>query len=105
MNPTTFEIQLAVAMVSVVAGLLIWLRISMNSGSKRRMTAMMAQVGLHAGNGFAHGVPINGTISPAQKRCRRCRVEGYCERWLAGNEEGGNRFCANAKLFDLLAEA
>jgi hypothetical protein len=43
-----------------------------------------------------------GILQVARGRCSRCRSEGFCDRWLAGNGEGDNSFCPNAQIFRIL---
>ncbi len=105
MTPTTFEINLAIAMLSVALGLFAWLRLSMSAATMRRMTTMMGRLGLDAGITSPFSPRTNTTIQAARRRCRKCSVEGHCERWFEGEVGGSSAFCPNARLFNFLADA
>lgn len=105
MTPTMFEINLAVAMLAVVIGLFVLLRLNMRAASTRRMTTMMGRAGLDAAITSPFSLRTNRTVQAARKRCSKCRVEGHCERWFEGEVGGSNDFCPNARLFAALADA
>jgi hypothetical protein len=72
--------------------------------SARRMMHMMALSGLDPGIA-THGDPRNNaTIKEVRNRCRECSSEKLCDQWLAGQVEGDNCFCPNAKTFRMLAK-
>ena len=98
------QISVAIIMVGVTVASIVWLQSSMAAASARRLTDMMKRIGLDPGTD-SHGDLQTMTIAKVQRRrCRRCRSEALCERWLAGKVEGGNSFCPNAESFALLQE-
>jgi hypothetical protein len=100
MNPTLFEISVAIVMVAVSVALLVWIVRYMAAASKRRMTRMLKRAGLDP-ELAAHG-DAEAIIKEIRRRCRRCPSEALCERWLAGEEKGDNSFCPNVRVFDIL---
>ena len=102
MDPT--QISVAIIMVGVAIASMVWLQSSMAAASARRLTGMMKRIGFNSGTA-ALGDPQTITIAKQhRRRCRRCRSEAVCERWLAGKVEGGNTFCPNAESFAFLQE-
>lgn len=109
MDPTqisfSIEMTLAAVMVGVAVAGSMWLRSSMVAASARRMMGMMKRIGLDPRT-VAPGNPRTMTIGKqVRRRCRGCPREDLCERWLAGEIEGGNTFCPNAETFRILAGA
>ena len=103
MNPTLFEFGVAALMVGVSVALIVWFLRDMAAASERRMMNMMTRAG-----GDGDVAKDGGTVAIARdvwSRCRRCRSEGLCDRWLAGSVEGDNSFCPNAQLFRTLTKA
>jgi len=97
MNPTLFEIGVAILMVAVSISLVAWFSRDMAAASGRRMMNMLAHAGVDpevARHGDAEAV-----MRDVRSRCRRCRSEDLCDRWLAGGVEGENGFCPNARIF------
>lgn len=97
MIPTLFEIGVAIFMVTVSIALVVWFSREMTAASERRMTNMLAHAGVDpevAGHGDTEAV-----IRDVRSRCRKCRSEDLCDRWLAGGVEGDNGFCPNAQIF------
>ncbi len=103
MGPT--QISVAIIMVGVAVSLLVWLRSNMAAASARRMLAMMTRVGVDPGPATFRGVRASAIRKVMLRRCKRCPREGLCERWLAGEVEGGNSFCPNAQTFRTLIGA
>ena len=102
MTPTNFEINVALVMIAVTVVLIMMFRKSEAAHSARRMMSMMRRFSLDPGLIF-HGKPqIKAALKIARRRCGGCRVEGYCERWLAGKVEGNKDFCPNVGTFLLL---
>lgn len=102
MNPTPFEIGIAVVMVAVILALLAWFMKDREAGSERRMIRMLARAGVDpdvAARGDNHAI-----IKDIRGRCLRCSAEGLCERWLAGKVDGENAFCPNAPIFAALKD-
>jgi hypothetical protein len=100
MNPTLFEIGVAALMVTVSVALIVWFLRDMAAASERRMMKMMTRAG-GDGDDAKHG-DIAAIAHDVWSRCRRCRSEDLCDRWLARSVEGDNSFCPNAQLFRTL---
>ena len=98
-------IIVAIIMVSVAVGSIVWLHSNMAAVSATRLTRMKKRIGIDSGTDTLSGrLSIIGG-KELRRRCRRCPSENLCERWLAGKVEGGNTFCPNAEAFRNLAEA
>ena len=101
MNPVLFTIVVVILMIVVCVFLVRFIRVKA-SASETRMREMLRKVGLDP------DIVIHGTdemiIREVRSRCRKCRSEEICDRWLAGKETGGNDFCPNAEVFQILAE-
>lgn len=100
MNVSAMQIIAAAAMVGVAAILIFAYRKFLAVNSERRLRAMLESVGLDpaiTSNGDTEAV-----MSAVRRRCRSCASEALCERWLAGDEQGDNAFCPNARLFAML---
>ena len=97
MIPTLFEIGLAIFMVAVSIALVAWFSRDMAAASARRMMNMLAHAGVNPEVAI-HG-NAGAVMRDVRSRCRRCRSEDLCDRWLAGGVEGGNGFCPNAQIF------
>ncbi len=103
MIQTLYQIYLALFMVAVAIGLLVWFLTSQKAASARRMKSMMMRVGLDP-EIATHGSPqFKAIMREAGRRCRKCRTEDFCERWLRGIATGENTFCPNARLFNVAA--
>jgi hypothetical protein len=100
MNPTLFEISVAVVMVAVSVALLVWILSNMAAASEWRMRRMLKRAGVDP-EIAAHG-DTEAIVEDIRHRCRKCRSEALCERWLAGEEKGNNSFCPNVRVFDML---
>ncbi len=101
MNPTLFEIGVATLMVTVIIALVAWFSRDLAAASARRMMNMLARAGVDpevARHGDAEAI-----MRDVRSRCRKCRSEDLCDRWLAGGVEGDNGFCPNAEIFRGLA--
>jgi len=103
MNPTLFEIGVATLMVGVSIGLIVWFLRDMRAASERRMMHMLTRAGVD--REVAKQGDTETITHDVRSRCRRCRSEGLCDRWLAGSVEGDNGFCPNAQLFRGLPKA
>ena len=97
MNPTLFEIGVAILMVAVIIALVVWLSRDMAAASGRRMMSMLAHAGVDAE--VARSGDTEAIMRDVRSRCGKCRAEDLCDRWLAGRVEGGNDFCPNAQIF------
>jgi hypothetical protein len=100
MNPTSFEIGVAIIMVAVSVALVVWFSRYMAAASGRRMMHMLTRAGVDP-EVAKHG-DTEAIIQDVRSRCRRCRSEDLCDRWLAGKVEGDNSFCPNAQIFRIL---
>lgn len=97
MNPTWVEIGVAAFMAAVSISLVVWFGRDLAAVSGGRMTRMLARIGVDP---RASGRGDTGTtMREARRRCRGCRSEALCDRWLAGEAEGDNGFCPNAQVF------
>ena len=100
MNPTLFEIGVAIFMVAVSVALVVWFSRYVAAASERRMMHMLTRAGVDpevARHGDAEAI-----IQDVRSRCHKCRSEDLCDRWLAGKVEGDNSFCPNAQIFRIL---
>jgi hypothetical protein len=103
MTPTLFEIGLAIFMVAVSVALIVWFSRYMATTSGRRVMRMLTRAGVDPE--FAGHDDAEAIMQAVRSRCRRCRSEGLCDRWFAGNLEGDDSFCPNAKIFRILGRA
>lgn len=101
MNPTLFEIGVAILMVAVSVALVVWFSRSVAAASERRMTHMLMRAGVDR-EVARHG-DSEAILQDARRRCGGCRFEDLCDRWLAGKVEGDNSFCPNAQIFRRIA--
>lgn len=102
MNPTLFEIVVALIMVAVIATLVVWFFKNNAAISGRRMLRMLTRAGVDpelANSGDAEAI-----MRDVRSRCLGCRAEALCERWLAEKVEGDNSFCPNAQIFRSLTK-
>ena len=97
MNPTLFEIGVAIFMVAVSVALVVWFSRYIAAASERRMVQMLTRAGVDP-EVARHG-DTEAIIQDVRSRCRKCRSEDLCDRWLAGKVEGDNSFCPNAQIF------
>ena len=100
MNPTLFEIGVAIFMVAVSVALVVWFSRYVAAVSGRRMMQMLTRAGVDPE--IAKQGNTEAIIQDVRRRCGRCRFEGLCDSWLAGKVEGDNSFCPNAQIFRLL---
>ncbi len=99
------QISAAVILVGVAVVVIMWLQGSEAAASARRMMGMMTRVGLDAGTARLGDPRTEAIRKEARRRCRRCPRGDLCDRWLAGEVEGGNAFCPNAQTFRILTGA
>ncbi len=103
MNPTLFELGVAVAMLAVSVAMVVSFIRHMATTSEARMLRMLARVGggpALAGQDAGAAIPHD-----ARSRCRSCPSEDLCDRWLAGKIAGANDFCPNARIFSGLTRS
>ena len=101
MDDTIIQV-IGIAAVLIGAGLafMAWRRYRA-ADSRRRRTAMLEAVGLDPA--LASIGDLERIMSEVRQRCERCQSEALCERWLKGEETGGNEFCPNKPVFDVLS--
>ena len=97
MNPTLFEIGIAIIMVAVSVALVVWFSRYMAAASGSRMMHMLTRAGVDP-EVARHG-DTEAIIQDVRGRCGSGRFEDLCDRWLAGKVEGDNSFCPNAQIF------
>jgi hypothetical protein len=92
---------IGIAAVLIGAGLAFtaWRRYRA-ADSRRRRTAMLEAVGLDPALAAIGDLEL--IMSEVRQRCEQCQSEALCERWLKGEETGGNEFCPNKPVFDVL---
>jgi len=100
MNMSLFQIIAALFMLSAAIALVVTFRRYKAAASERRMSNMLECVGLDPA--IASSGDNAAIMKEIRQRCRTCATEGICERWLAGDVDGENFFCPNAKVFDAL---
>ena len=100
MNPTLFEIGVAIFMLAVSFALVMWFSRYRAAVAGRRMMDMLTCAGVDPG--VARQGDTEAILRDVRGRCRRCRSEDLCDRWLAGEVEGDNDFCPNAEIFRVL---
>ena len=100
MNPTLFEIGVAIFMVAVSVALVVWFSRYLAAASGRRMMHMLTSAGVDP-EVASHG-DTEAIMQDVRSRCGKCRFEDLCDRWLAGKVEGDNSFCPNAQIFRVL---
>ena len=91
---------IGIAMAVIAVFMVLGFRSYLANGSERRMRSMLESVGLDPSIANTNEIPT--IMREIRQRCRTCRSEGVCERWLEGEEPGGNDSCPNAKVFEVL---
>lgn len=102
MSNSTFQAVTAISMIGVAFVIFLAIRVYMAVASERRMRSMLQHAGvdpivLESGD-------TGKIIREIRRRCRACSTEAVCERWLSGEEQGGNDFCPNANVFATLRQ-
>ena len=100
MNMSLTQILSAIAMAGIAFVLFYAYRRYLATNSERRMREMLESVGLDPA--IATGSDMQTIMKEVRNRCQTCGSETVCERWLAGDEKGGNEFCPNSKVFETL---
>ncbi len=102
MSNSMIQAFVGISMIGVALILVFAIRSYMASTSERRMTSMLERVGIDpaiAATGDSAQI-----VKEIRRRCHTCATEDVCERWLSGEEKGGNDFCPNASVFATLRE-
>ena len=102
MNLSFIQIFSVTAMVIVTFVLIFAYRSYLAANSERRMLSMIESLGLDPA--IASSSDLETVMGEVRQRCRNCKSEDVCERWLTCNEKGDNAFCPNAKTFEGLQE-
>ena len=102
MYETLFDTLLAIVMVIVAVGVVVWFKRSELAITAGRVKAMMRRLGLDPGLAEGGDAKTTAVLKEVRRRCGRCRREDFCDRWLAGEEKGENTFCRNASVFRML---
>ena len=102
MNPTMFEIGVAIFMVTVSVAIVMWFQRYLAAASARRMMRMMTRVGLDTGVATHSNPRTEPIMNEVRQRCRKCMYEDFCDRWIAGKAKGDNSFCPNMRTFGIL---
>ena len=92
----------AFVVLTLVIILFVVFQPSLSLASQRRMMGMMARYRLIGRFGNKQ---LKATIKEARRRCKECKHEDLCDRWLAGEVASSNSFCPNAQTFEALASA
>jgi len=100
MNPTLFEIGMAIFIVALGVALIVWFFRHAAAASEKRMMHMLTRTGVDLA--FSGHDDTWAILHVARGRCSGCRSKDLCNRWLAGNVEGDNSFCPNAQIFRIL---
>ncbi len=103
MNPTMFEITIAIIMLVISVVMLVGINRYLAAASTSRMTDMMRRLALDPGIGTNGDSRTEAIMKEVRQRCRKCQAEDVCERWLLGEIKGRNSFCPNAHIFRMLA--
>ena len=99
---TPFELITTITMLAVTATLLMLFFRYKRRAARSRRTRMMSRLGLDPGIGVHGGMRTQALMNDVRRRCSRCASEDLCERWLADDVAGDNRFCPNAHVFDTI---
>jgi len=102
MTTTLTQFLVAIATIGAAIAFVFLFRHYLAANSERRMRAMLEDVGVDPEVASLSG--IETIMFEVRKRCRSCKSESLCERWLAGEEPGDNDFCPNAGVFDILKQ-
>ena len=99
MNSTLSDIGIAILLVAAATALFMWFCRRLEAGSDSRLRRMMQSFGLDRDKLLTSDAGTALDMHEVRVQCRKCPAEDRCERWLAGEIEGDNGFCPNAKIF------
>lgn len=94
------EVIVGLIMLAVAIALVFGFRHYLTASSERRMRKMLESVGVDPKLASSRDADL--IMAEVRGRCRQCQSEDVCERWLRGEESGGNDFCPNHRIFELL---
>ena len=100
MDMSVIQGFIGLAMASIAILIVFGFRSYLANSSERRMRSMLESIGLDPAIAYSNEIPT--IMREVRQRCRTCQSESVCERWLKGKEQGGNDFCPNAKVFEVL---
>ena len=100
-DSTSYEVGVAITLVSTAIVLVVWFLYYKASNTKRRMRSMLMRAGLDPS--IETDADKKVLIKGIRQRCKKCQTEDVCERWLANKISGDNDFCPNAEIFELLS--
>jgi len=100
MNLSLIQIFSVTAMVVVTFVLIFAYRSYLAANSERRMLSMIESIGLDPA--IASSSDLETIMGEVRRRCRSCKSEDVCERWLTCSEKDDNDFCPNSKAFEVL---
>ena len=100
MNLSLIQIFSVTAMVVVTFVLIFAYRSYLAANSERRMLSMIESIGLDPA--IASSSDLETIMGEVRRRCRSCKSEDVCERWLTCSENDDNDFCPNSKAFEVL---
>lgn len=102
MTMSLMQFLAAAGMLVLAAVLFFAYRRYLSANSERRMREMLVAAGIDPAIATSGEIPT--VMKEVRQRCRSCGSEDVCERWLQGEKEGGNAFCPNAKVFEILGK-
>ena len=94
------QVLVGIGLLAVAIAIAIGFFRYLAAGSERRMRRMLIATGLDADLADSDDYPR--IMKEVRDRCRHCSAESVCERWLDGEIAGGNEFCPNHKVFEVL---
>lgn len=100
MNLTLLASGVVILIVVVSIALVVWFSRQAAAVSEKRMMQMLTRAGAHPE--LSRHDDTWAVLQVARGRCSMCRSEDLCDGWLAGNVEGDNSFCPNARIFRVL---
>ncbi len=103
MNPTIFEISVAIIMLVVSVTMLLRFKKYRAAASTSRMIDMMSYFALDPEIRTNDDPQTEAIMKEVRQRCRKCQAKDVCEKWLVGKVHGRNTFCSNARTFRMLA--
>ena len=103
MNPTVFEISVAIIILVVSVAMLLRFKRYRAAASTSRMIDMMSYFALDPEIGTNDDPQTEAIMKEVRQRCRKCQAKDVCEQWLVGRINGRSTFCPNARTYRMLA--